>query len=153
MVVGLLVIAGACGGDDGESAARRAPSFSLDDVRRPGTAVSLPEGEPVVLNFLASWCGPCREELPELERISKDVAVIGVDVADNRGKAVDLLDETGVTFPVGYDPEREVFARYRANGMPTTIFIAADGTEAGRAQGPVSGATLREWADRLRDGR
>lgn len=144
----MLLSLGACGGDDNRPGA--VPTFSLDDVRRPGTAVSLPEGEPVVLNFLASWCGPCREELPELERISKDITVVGVDVADNRGKAVELLDETGVTFPVGYDPQREVFARYRANGMPTTIFIAADGTEAGRVQGPVSASTLREWVDRLR---
>jgi thiol-disulfide isomerase/thioredoxin len=144
----VLLSLGACGGDDNRTGA--VPTFSLDDVRRPGSAVSLPEGEPVVLNFLASWCGPCREELPELQRIAKEVTVIGVDVADNRGKAVELLDETGVTFPVGYDPEREVASRYRVNGMPTTVFIGADGAEAGRVQGPVDGPTLRDWVERLR---
>ncbi|MDQ3756882.1 MAG: TlpA family protein disulfide reductase [Actinomycetota bacterium] len=145
-----LSLVGACGGDTGDGAApRRAPTFSLEDVRRPGTPVTLPEGEPAVLNFLASWCGPCREELPELQRISRDVAVIGVDVADNRGKAVELLEATGVGFPVGYDPQREVAGAYRVNGMPTTVFIAADGTEVGRVQGPVDRATLGDWAERL----
>lgn len=143
---------GACGGDDATSS-RAAPTFALDDVRRPGTRVTLPEGEPAIVNFLASWCGPCREELPELERISKEVAVVGVDVADNRGKAVELLDETGVTFPVGYDPQRQVASGYRVNGMPTTVFVAADGTEAGRVQGPVSRATLRDWVERLEPAR
>lgn len=118
-------------------------------MRRPGTRVTLPEGEPAIVNFLASWCGPCREELPELQRISGEIAVVGIDVADNRGKAVELLDETGVTFPVGYDPQRQVAGGYRVNGMPTTVFVAADGTEAGRVQGPVKRATLREWAQRL----
>lgn len=151
MAAALVALLGACGTDDDRAAPQQAPTFSLDDVRRPGTAVTLPEGEPAVLNFLASWCGPCREELPELQRIADEIAVVGVDVADNRGKAVELLDEARVRFPVGYDPQRQVAEAYRVNGMPTTVFIAADGTEAGRVQGPVDRATLREWAERLRE--
>lgn len=126
-----------------------APSFSADDVRRPGTAVTLPEGRPVIVNFLASWCGPCREELPELEKVAGTVAVVGVDVADNREKAVDLLDDTGVTFPVAYDPQREVATRYRLTGMPTTVFVDGRGQVVGRVHGPVTAATLRRWADHL----
>jgi cytochrome c biogenesis protein CcmG/thiol:disulfide interchange protein DsbE len=149
LLAGLLSLA-ACGGD--EPVADAAPTFSLADVRNPGAEVAFRGRGPVVVNFLASWCGPCREELPELQRIANDVEVIGVDVADNRGKAVDLLDETGATFPVGYDPARKVAGAYRVNGMPTTVFVAADGREAGRVQGPVSRPTLRQWVDRLREG-
>ena len=140
----LLLLLAACGSGGSPEAA---PTFSLDDVRNPGTRVTLPDGEPVIVNFLASWCGPCREELPELERISEKIAVVGVDVADNRGKAVELLDEAGVTFPVGYDPQREVASGYRVNGMPTTVLVGADGTERERVQGPVTRATLEGWAD------
>lgn len=126
-----------------------APSISGDDVRRPGTPVTLPQGRPAVVNFLASWCGPCREELPELERVSGTVAVVGVDVKDNRDKAVGLLDDTGVTFPVAYDPHEEVAGRYRLTGMPTTVFVDARGQVVGRIHGPVTGATLRAWAEHL----
>jgi len=143
----VLLTLAACGGDSGGSP-QAAPTFSLDDVRTPGTRVTLPDEEPAIVNFLASWCGPCREELPELERISKEIAVVGVDVADNRGKAVELLDEAGVTFPVGYDPQRKVASGYRVNGMPTTVLVGADGTEVDRVQGQVTRETLRDWAAR-----
>ena len=133
----------------GEVDPRPAPAISGDDVRRPGVPVTLPEGRPVIVNFLASWCGPCREELPELEKVSGTVAVVGVDVKDNRDKAVDLLDDTGVTFPVAYDPQEEVAGRYRLTGMPTTVFVDARGRVVGRIHGPVTGATLRAWAEHL----
>jgi thiol-disulfide isomerase/thioredoxin len=128
---------------------RPAPPISGDDVRRAGTAVTLPAGRPAIVNFLASWCGPCRKELPELERVSGTVAVVGVDVKDNRDKAVALLDETGATFPVAYDPKEEVAGRYRLTGMPTTVFVDARGQVVGRVHGPVTGGTLRAWAEHL----
>lgn len=141
------------GGDDGRLVgvvvSQPAPAISADDVRRPGTPVTLPEGRPVIVNFLASWCGPCREELPLLEAMADEIAVVGVDVADNREKAVDLLKDTGATFPVAYDPQREVAGRYRLTGMPTTVFVDARGRVVGRVHGPVDAGTLRRWADRL----
>lgn len=123
-----------------------APSFSLDDVRSPGTAVALPPGTPVVVNFFASWCEPCREELPVLEQASREaagrVAFVGVDVGDSRSKAAELLDAAGVTFPAGYDPDREVATDYRLRGMPTTVFVDASGRVADVAHGRLSAADL-----------
>lgn len=123
-----------------------APRFSLEDVRSTGPAVELPAGRPVVVNFFASWCVPCREELPTLERASRQaagsVAFVGVDVNDSRSKAVELLDATGVTFPTGYDPDRAVATDYRLRGMPTTVFVDARGRVADVAHGRLSAPDL-----------
>lgn len=123
-----------------------APTFSLDDVRSPGTPVGLAEGRPAVVNFFAAWCIPCREELPLLEHASQRsagaVSFVGVDVNDSRTAATDLLDAAGVTYPTGYDPDRSVAGRYRLQGMPTTVFVDADGRVAGVARGKLTAAEL-----------
>lgn len=139
------------GGGDGITG-NQAPSFSLPDVRDP-TVVTLPAGRPVVVNFFAAWCVPCRAEMPLLERASRRaagaVAFVGVDVNDSRSAASDLLAEVGITYPAGYDPERTVAGRYRLQGMPTTVFIEADGRVAGVARGALSEAELDDRLGRL----
>lgn len=123
-----------------------APPFSLDDVRSPGTPVALAGGRPTVVNFFAAWCVPCRQELPLLERASQrsagTVSFVGVDVNDSRTAATDLLDRAGVTYPTGYDPDRSVAGRYRLQGMPTTVFVDADGRVTGMARGRLTAAEL-----------
>lgn len=132
-----------------------APAFTLPDVRDGSATVSLPVGRPVIVNFFAAWCEPCRRELPALEQAYRRhrgyVEVVGIDVADSRSRAVDLLDATGVTFPTGYDPSREVADRYRLAGMPTTVFVGADGRVLGTVRGPLDLDTLDTWVERLRE--
>lgn len=130
-----------------------APSFSLPDVREPGTTVTLTPGRPTVVNFFAAWCIPCRDELPVLEQAARrragTVSFVGIDVNDSRSAASDLLSGAGVTFPAGYDPDRSVAARYRLQGMPTTVFIDADGRVADVARGRLTTADLDRRLDRL----
>lgn len=164
LLAGALLVAAAAaaavvagGGDEAAAppamVGSAAPRFSLDDVRSPGTAVELPRGTPVVVNFFASWCVPCREELPLLQRASQQtagaVAFVGVDVNDSRSKAAELLEVTGVTFPAGYDPDRAVAADYRLRGMPTTVFVDAGGRVADVAHGRISAADLDRRLARL----
>ena len=130
-----------------------APTFTLDDVRSPGATVALAPGKPAVVNFFAAWCVPCREELPLLElawrRSGGAVSFVGVDVNDSRRRAGELLDETGVTFPAGYDPDRAVATDYGLRGMPTTVFVDAAGRVADVAHGRLSASDLDRRLARL----
>ena len=123
-----------------------APVFEL--ARLPGEGeLSLDElrGKAVVLNFWASWCGPCKEETPLLERAwqrwqKRDVVFVGVNVKDFRGDALDFMREYGVTYPNVYDGKGSTIGRYGVTGYPETYFIDADGRVRWRIAGPVEDA-------------
>lgn len=93
------------------------------------------DGKPLVLNFFAVWCQPCRQEMPDFERVSQDfdgeVRVVGVAVPPNTQASQDIVDETGVTYPTYADPTGEVLALFEGTQMPTTVFITAGGEVAG----------------------
>ena len=133
----------------------RAPAFRLSDVRDASGSVSLEEfrGRPVVLNFWASWCVPCRKEMPTLQEVSEEVqdriAFVGVNHQDSRGEAVAFLDDTGVDFPAGYDPEGATATAYGLYGMPTTVFISPDGRILERHRGEISESELRRKIELL----
>ena len=96
-----------------------------------GKRVSLADfaGKPVVLNFWASWCTPCREELPALARFAEahpEAAVVGVNFQDTQAGAKRLHADVGWTFPSIADPDGDIGARLGIQGMPTTFFLNAD---------------------------
>ncbi len=148
-VVAVLMLGG------GRQPARPAAGFSLGDVRGGPERVALEgrRGRPVVLNFFASWCVPCRKELPVLERAHRrttgGVAFIGVAVDDSRPAATEMLDRAGVSYPAGDDPDKAVAGRYGLRGMPTTVFIGRDGRVVGRVEGTLTPVTLDRWLGRL----
>jgi cytochrome c biogenesis protein CcmG/thiol:disulfide interchange protein DsbE len=129
---------------DESSADRRAPAFSLPGVRDPTATVALSDflGRPIVVNFWASWCVPCRKEMPALQAVSERaggrVAFVGIDHQDGRGGATRFLDQTGVAYPSGFDPGGQVAERYRVFGMPSTFFISADGRILGEHTGELT---------------
>ena len=98
------------------------------------------KGHPVVVNFWAAWCGPCRVELPVIQQASlthgKQVAFVGVDLKDNRGDARKLLRSVPVAYPSYEDPDGRLFQSYGLQGAPTTIFYDARGNKTYVHQGP-----------------
>jgi cytochrome c biogenesis protein CcmG/thiol:disulfide interchange protein DsbE len=116
-------------------------------------------GRVVVVNFWASWCVPCREEMPALEEASrgyaeagKPVTVIGVDASDARSEAARFLAEVGVTYPTVYDQQGlrgGVAASWTVTGLPQTWFVARDGSRAGRIAGRLTVDDLRSRVDEL----
>ena len=110
---------------------RPAPDFTLTGLDGQTFQLSELRGKPVVINFWATWCGPCRSEMPSLQtaamRFDGEVVVVGVDQGEEVAPVQAFVDELGVTFPIALDTEMTVGARYNVKGMPTTFFVDADG--------------------------
>ena len=88
-------------------------------------------GTPLVVNFWASWCAPCIDEMPDLEQVHRladgDVVVIGVNMQDRPERAAKLVDETGVTYDLIRDPDAELSRAFGVRGLPATFYVDADG--------------------------
>jgi thiol-disulfide isomerase/thioredoxin len=111
-----------------------APEFRLSQ-RGSATPISLADfrGQVVMLNFWASWCGPCREEMPILEGIHRKYkplgfTLLGVNVEPDAKAAEAFLKATPVSFPVVYDPDSKVSRLYEVAGMPSTVIVDRKGT-------------------------
>jgi cytochrome c biogenesis protein CcmG/thiol:disulfide interchange protein DsbE len=116
----------------------------------------------VVVNFWASWCRPCRDEMPALEQVSrayadagKPVTIVGVDASDVRSAANEFLTKAGVTYPTVYDKDGlsgGVATSWSVTALPQTWFVARDGSRAARLARPVTAAELRARIDELLSG-
>lgn len=109
-----------------------APDFTLKSNSGENLRLSEEAGNIVIVNFWASWCGPCREELPAFEALYQNYADLGVtvyavNVDDDSSKASSLLKDINVTFPVLFDPDGDVSQLYDVSAMPTTVMIDRDG--------------------------
>lgn len=110
-------------------------------------ATSTLRGRPHVVNFWASWCAPCVEEMPALSQVAAeardDVAFLGIDVNDVEADAKAFVDALGVSYPLVSDPRGDFYAAVRAFGMPTTLFVDAEGMIVYRHTGAVDAEQLR----------
>jgi peroxiredoxin len=109
-----------------------APAFSLQT--RDGKTLSLEDlrGEVVMINFWATWCGPCRQEMPLLEQIYQRYSglgftLLGVNVEEHSADADRFLAETPVSFPILFDPNNEVSKQYGVRAMPSTVIVDRQG--------------------------
>ncbi|EKF75831.1 redoxin domain-containing protein [Alcanivorax hongdengensis A-11-3] len=114
-------------------AADTAPDFTLK--ARSGDNIRLNElrGTVILVNFWASWCGPCRTEMPLLDKLYQQYrdygfTVLGVNLDENRDQAEQLLANVPVTFPVLFDPDNSTSESYQVDAMPTTVLIDRNGT-------------------------
>ncbi|MFI5955636.1 TlpA disulfide reductase family protein [Cryptosporangium sp. NPDC051539] len=115
--------------------------------------IGAPIGRPLVLNLWASWCLPCKDEMPVMERFATAagtrVAVVGVNTGDDAPNAVLAADDVGVTFANVYDRAREVLHALKVNTLPATAFVSADGEVVHVYRGsPLTDQTLSALAGR-----
>ena len=109
-----------------------APDFALKSHSGDNLRLSEFRGEVVMINFWASWCGPCRQEMPLLDELYTQYqplgfTILGVNVEEDPSKANQLLKESPVNFPILYDNKSEVSKLYKVVAMPSTVLVDRDG--------------------------
>ena len=125
-----------------------APDFTGELM--DGTSITLSElqGKPVIINFWATWCGPCVKEMPAFERLKDDfgdkIGIIAVNCGDDAETVKDFVEENGYTFPVVLDEEYSISMLYPTNSIPYTVVVDAEGKVTHISTGALDADTMYE---------
>lgn len=143
--------------ENGQEELAMAPTFNVTDGA--GNTVNLADfyGKPIVVNFWASWCGPCKSEMPDFEEAyqtyGEDVHFLMVNMTDGARETVAVaqayIDEQGYTFPVYFDTLQDAAITYGVTSIPSTFFIDAEGHAVAYAQGAISSDVLQTGLDMI----
>jgi len=141
-----------------------APDFALESLTRETLRLSDPStrlrqsgqalrGHPILINFWATWCGPCRQEMPLLQKYYRenqpDLVVLAVNAGEDRSVVKAFVDEFGLTFDVLLDPDGRVQALYNIRGYPTTFFLDVSGTIQAVWVGPLDETGLPGYLGKI----
>lgn len=135
----------------------KAPDFTVYDA--DGNEVHLADyiGKPIVLNFWASWCSPCKMEMPDFNEkyleIGEEVQFLIINMTDGSRETIEtasaFIAEQGYSFPVFYDTDQDAAAIYGVYSLPTTYFIDAEGNAIAQATGVIGAETLQQGIDMI----
>ena len=111
---------------------RTAPDFALKSSTGENLRLSEYRGDVVMINFWATWCGPCRQEMPLLDELYTRYQrvgfnLLGVNIDDDSRRAMQMIEELGVNFPVLFDAKKEVSKLYEVDAMPVTVLVDREG--------------------------
>jgi len=111
---------------------QQAPDFALKSATGENLRLSEYRGDVVMINFWATWCGPCRQEMPLLNELYNRYQrvgfnLLGVNIDDDSSRAMKMATELGVSFPVLFDSRKEVSKLYEVNAMPVTVLVDREG--------------------------
>lgn len=128
-----------------------APAFTWRDAQGTTRQLADYRGQRVILNMWATWCEPCRSEMPDLDRVNgqNDVVVIGINKGQNIDVIPPFINEIGVSFPLISDPDGDVSLAYGARNLPTSVFIDREGVVRSISIGILSAEALALQLERL----
>ena len=126
----VLLVAGCSA--QGSQVGELAPDFQLPDLDGQSISLSDFRGEPVLINFWASWCGPCRYEMPFIQEVyeewsARGLVVLAINKGESLSTAKDFIQSGNYSFPVLLDINQYVALEYNVRGLPTTFFIDKEG--------------------------
>ena len=112
---------------------QQAPDFALKNSDGENIRLSEFRGDVVMINFWATWCGPCRQEMPLLDELYQRYQrvgfnLLGVNIDDDSRRAMEMIEELGVDFPVLFDDRKDVSRLYEVEAMPVTVILDRQGT-------------------------
>ncbi len=136
-----------------------APDFTVYDKNNKEVNLSDFRGKPTIVNFWASWCGPCKMEMPDFEEknraLGDKINFLMVNMTDGSRETVkiasDFIKKEGYTFPVYYDIKSNAAIAYSVYSLPTTYFIDADGYVVAQSTGAIDGETLQKGIDMIKE--
>jgi peroxiredoxin len=125
-----------------------APVFDLQDDRGASVSLERYRGQIVVMNLWASWCPPCRAEMPDLQRLadayaSRGIAIVGVNQGESPERARAFADSLRIRFPIWIDGSQRYGRTYAALGLPTTVILDANGVVVRGFDGPLTFAQMQ----------
>jgi peroxiredoxin len=127
----------------GTEVGMQAPGFTLENMNGEQVSLSDYQGQKVFLNFWASWCPPCRKEMPDMQKLheeygSEEVVILAVNVGENKSTAANFMMQNGLSFPVLLDNSKDTARNYLIRGIPSSYFLDQNGIIKEKAFGAVS---------------
>ena len=146
-VAGALIAIVVLAGSSGSASGTPAPPLPRDVLVPPRQTLASLHGRPAAVNFWASWCGPCREESPDLERLFRSLhgkaGLVGVDYSDDPSSARSFIRQFRLTYPMLRDPDGKVGDRYGVSGLPMTAILDTRGQIAELLRGQQTEKSVR----------
>ena len=129
-----------------------APDFRLQNLAGEEISLSDFRGKPVLINFWATWCGPCRDEMPFIQGVFEDkewsdqgLVILAVNLGEPPAKVEEFMEEYGLTFPVLLDARQDAAKAYNVRGIPATFFIDKNGIIKDRQVGAFPSQAKIDW--------
>ncbi len=131
-ILALALLVAGCSPTQGLKVGNPAPNFQLHNLDGEPVSLSDFRGESVLINFWATWCPPCRAEMPYLQQVYDEWSGIGlvlltINIGESSSKVEEFMQDYNLSFPVLLDTKRDVAQKYNVRGIPTTFFIDKDG--------------------------
>ncbi|MFN8532217.1 MAG: TlpA disulfide reductase family protein [Dehalococcoidia bacterium] len=147
LVITMLLLAACQGSNAAPVVGGAAPDFNLGQLDGSPLSLSSLKGKPVLINFWATWCAPCRDEMPLIQDAAiryerSGLTVLAINVQEGEALVKPFVDEFGLKFTVVLDKNGDVVSRYRVRGLPTSVFVGRDGVIRSVYLGPMDANTL-----------